>query len=588
MATRRITDTKGSSIMRILLLATAFNSLTERVYVELSDIGHDLAVSLVRDGDDVAAAVEDFLPDVIIAPYLKCAIPESIWRPYTCLIVHPGIRGDRGASSLDWAILRGERRWGVTVLQAAAEFDAGDIWAYREFPMRLASKSALYRHEVADAAVEAILEALARFTGGSYVPEPLDRRSDLRGRLEPPMRQQDRAIDWAAPTEAVLRRLLCSDSNPGVLDTLFGERYHLFGAHREADLSGPPGELVARRGGAVCRATGDKAVWISHLKRATIRDTTYLKLPATVVLAPHLAGVRELAQSIEKACDTSTTYREIWYEERNNVGYVHFEFYNGAMNTQQCRALRDAYTSARAQATKVIVLMGGRDLWSNGIDLNAIEAATSPELESWININAMDDLVREIITTDSHWVISALAGNAGAGGVTLALGADNVYARTGIVLNPHYQGMSLYGSEYWTYLLPRRVGQDQALELTDNCLPISTRRAKVIGLIDDAFGSDLAEFREEIRQSAESLAGSVDLERCLHLKRQARQTDERTKPLRAYRDEELAKMAIDFGDPQYHQSRQAFVYKRELVGAQFKSKLSRRATRSGSKAGVVG
>ena len=200
----------------------------------------------------------------------------------------------------------------------------------------------------------------------------------------------------------------------------------------------------------------------------------------------------------------------------------------------------------------------------------------------------MDDLVREIITTDSHWVISALAGNAGAGGVTLALAADNVYARTGIVLNPHYQGMSLYGSEYWTYLLPRRVGQDQALELTDNCLPISTRRAKVIGLIDDAFGSDLAEFREEIRQSAESLAGSVDLERCLHLKRQARQTDERTKPLRAYRDEELAKMAIDFGDPQYHQSRQAFVYKRELVGAQFKSKLSRRATRSGSKAGVVG
>jgi putative two-component system hydrogenase maturation factor HypX/HoxX len=402
------------------------------------------------------------------------------------------------------------------------------------------------------------------------------------------MRQQDRAIDWAAPTEAVLRRLLCSDSNPGVLDTLFGERYHLYGAHREADLSGPPGQLVARRGGAVCRATGDGAVWISHLKRAKIRDTTYLKLPATVVLAPHLAGVPELAKSLGKDCDTPTTYREIWYEERNNVGYVHFEFYNGAVNTQQCRALRDAYTSARARATKVIVLMGGRDLWSNGIDLNAIEAAASPELESWININAMDDLVREIITTDSHWVISALAGNAGAGGVTLALGTDTVYARTGIVLNPHYQGMSLYGSEYWTYLLPRRVGHQQALQLTENCLPISTRRAKAIGLIDDAFGSDLAEFREEIRQSAESLARSVDLGRRLHLKRQARQTDERTKPLRAYRDEELDKMAINFGDPRYDQSRQAFVYKRQLVGAPFQSKLSRRPTRPGTKAGVLG
>lgn len=550
--------------MRVLLFATAFNSLTQRVYVELADEGHDLAVSVVQGGNDMTAAVEEFLPDVIVAPYLKCAIPESIWRAYTCLIVHPGIRGDRGPSSLDWAIQRGERTWGVTVLQAAAELDAGDIWAHREFPMRLASKSALYRHEVADAAVEAILEALGRFARGDYVPQPLDQHSDIQGRLERPMRQQDRAIDWAAPTEVVLRKLRCSDSTPGVLDTILGESYHLFGGHREAELRGRPGQLVARRAGAVCRATGDGAVWISHLKRAKVGDTTYLKLPATVVLAPHLAGVPELAQPPGEAHDTCT-YREIWYEERNDVGYVHFEFYNGAMGTEQCRTLRDAYVSARERPTKVIVLMGGRDLWSNGIDLNAIEAAASPERESWVNINAIDDLVREIITTDSHWVISALAGNAGAGGVMLALGADDVYARTGIVLNPHYQGMNLYGSEYWTYLLPRRVGPEQALELTENCLPIGTHRAQEIGLIDNVFGSNVAQFRAEVRQSAESLARSIDLELRLRLKHQVRQTDERTKTLCTYRDEELAKMAVNFGDSRYHQARQAFVYKRQLV-----------------------
>jgi putative two-component system hydrogenase maturation factor HypX/HoxX len=213
----------------------------------------------------------------------------------------------------------------------------------------------------------------------------------------------------------------------------------------------------------------------------------------------------------------------------------------------------------------VIVLMGGQDLWSNGIDLNAIEAAASPERESWVNINAMDDLAREIITTDSHWVISALAGNAGAGGVMLALGADDVYARTGIVLNPHYQGMNLYGSEYWTYLLPRRVGHEQALELTENGLPIGTRRAQEIGLVDDVFGSDVTQFRTEVRRSAESLAQSTDLELRLRLKHQVRQADERTKALSTYRDEELAKMAANFGDPRYHQARQAFVYKRQLV-----------------------
>ena len=84
-----------------------------------------------------------------------------------------------------------------------------------------------------------------------------------------------------------------------------------------------------------------------------------------------------------------------------------------------------------------------------------IEAADDPAAESWRNLHAIDDLVREIIETDSHLVISALAGDAAAGGVPLALAADHVVAREDVVLNPYYRHMGgLYGSEYWTYLLP--------------------------------------------------------------------------------------------------------------------------------------
>ena len=65
-------------------------------------------------------------------------------------------------SSLDWAIELGAREWAVTVLEANGEFDAGRVWATREFPMREAGKSSLYRHEVRHAAIEALLEAVAR------------------------------------------------------------------------------------------------------------------------------------------------------------------------------------------------------------------------------------------------------------------------------------------------------------------------------------------------------------------------------------------------------------------------------------------
>jgi 5,10-methylene-tetrahydrofolate dehydrogenase/methenyl tetrahydrofolate cyclohydrolase/enoyl-CoA hydratase/carnithine racemase len=193
-----------------------------------------------------------------------------------------------------------------------------------------------------------------------------------------------------------------------------------------------------------------------------------------------------------------------------------------------------------------------------------IEAAADPAHESWRNIQAINDLVRDIITTDSHLVISALQGNAAAGGVIMALAADWVYARKGIVFNPHYKGMgNLYGSEYWTYLLPKRVGEAKARELTETLLPISTRTAHQIGLLDDAFEEDAASFRQHISKRAEALASSPRYVHLLEEKRQRRKHDEARKPLQAYREEELQQMWLNFfgADRSYHLARKHFVYK---------------------------
>ncbi len=465
---------------------------------------------------------------------------------------------------MDWAILNGYEEWGVTLLQADAEMDAGAIWVSRTFAMRGGSKSHLYRHEVTEAAIQGLLETIAKFESKTFVPEPLDySREDVKGRLQASIKQADRAIDWSEPSASILRKIRCADSFPGILDTVLGIPCYLYGAHEEDVLRGTPGEIIAKRDGAICRATGDGAIWITHLKQKGTDGQPSFKLPATHVLGDCLAQVPEAPLAVDQAYD-GRTYREIWYEERQAVGYLHFDFYNGAMSTDQCERLREAFLLVRQRPTKVIVLMGGTDFWSNGIHLNMIEAADDPAHESWRNIQAMNDLVRELITTDSHLVISALQGNAGAGGVILALAADFVYARKGLVLNPHYKGMgNLYGSEYWTYLLPKRVGGEKAQELTEALLPISSRTAQQIGLIDEAFEEDAASFREHIRKVAQELASSHRYESMLEEKRQTRKNDEERKPLQAYRNEELQRMWMNFfgADQSYHMARKNFVYK---------------------------
>ena len=258
------------------------------------------------------------------------------------------------------------------------------------------------------------------------------------------------------------------------------------------------------------------------------------------------------------------TFREIVYTEEEQVGYLSFDFYVGAMSTSQCYRLRDAFLHARSRPTRVIVLLGGADFWSNGIHLNVIEASADPAAKSWRNINAIDDLVFEILTTLSHLVIAGLRGNAGAGGAMMALAADHVYARSGVVLNPHYRGMGgLYGSEYWTYTLPRRVGQRRALELTQSCRPIGTRAAQEMGFIDDAFGEDTEAFEAKLRERARHLARNPKFRLMLRNKHERRLDDEYAKPLASYRAEELERMRVNFFGPDraYHEARRRFVFK---------------------------
>jgi len=550
--------------MRILLLCHSFNSLTQRVLVELKDAGHDVSIEFDVNDEVTEEAVALFGPELIVAPFLKRAIPESVWRNNRCIVIHPGIKGDRGPSALDWAIMDGERDWGVTLLQANGEMDGGDIWASVDFTVREATKASLYRNEVTEAAVAALKLTLARVAQPSFRPEALNAsHPDVRGRLRPPMRQPERAIDWRHDdTSTVLRKIRAADGFPGVLDEIRGRGYYLYDAHREGRLRGAaPGEIIAQRSGAICRATTDGAVWITHMRRAGGGDA--FKLPATMVLGEALTGVPEAPLAPHVQVDTPT-WQPIRYEEQGPVGFLHFDFYNGAMGTRQCEELREAYVRARSRPTRVIALMGGPDFWSNGIHLNLIEASEHPAEESWRNINAMNDLVREIILTDRQITIAALAGNAGAGGVFLALGADRVCARDGVILNPHYKGMgNLYGSEYWTYLLPRRVAPAQARAIVDNRLPLGVSQACSLGLIDDHFGATPTGFRMAIGRRGAALASDSSFAELLEAKNRQRTADESAKPLETYRQEELERMRLNFFgfDSSYHVARYNFVHK---------------------------
>ncbi|WP_371134923.1 hypothetical protein [Rhodoferax sp.] len=129
--------------MRILLLSHAFNSLTQRLGAELRQRGHLVSVEFDISDSVTEEAAALFAPDLIVAPYLRRAVPESVWSRHVCLIVHPGVVGDRRPSALDWAVMHNRQPLTAQGAQALGLTDAclpGDVSAFH-------AELAAYRNE---------------------------------------------------------------------------------------------------------------------------------------------------------------------------------------------------------------------------------------------------------------------------------------------------------------------------------------------------------------------------------------------------------------------------------------------------------
>jgi putative two-component system hydrogenase maturation factor HypX/HoxX len=122
---------------------------------------------------------------------------------------------------------------------------------------------------------------------------------------------------------------------------------------------------------------------------------------------------------------------------------------------------------------------------------------------------------------------------------------------------------NLYGSEYWTYLLPRRVGEEGARRIMRDRLPLTAQRAVETGFADAALAGSRDAWRVDVARRAAEIAAAPDFAVRLEDKRTVRERDEAARPLAEYRAGELAQMRRNFYgfDPSYHVARFHFVVK---------------------------
>ncbi|MCF4119554.1 enoyl-CoA hydratase-related protein [Antribacter sp. KLBMP9083] len=538
--------------MKILLLVSSFNGLTQRVWCSLREQGHDVGVELApvfETPEALTAAVEAADPDLVLCPFLKDRVPPAVHDRWPTVVLHPGPVGDRGPSSLDHAILERRDRWGVTALSAVEQMDAGPVWATATFDMPGATlaKGALYNSLVADAALTCVQEVVRKVADGLGPVPAEDHPRSVASASELPMLRRERfRLEWSEPAEDLARRVAAADGAPGAPATVGDRELCLFDAvATDDDFGAPPGTVVGRNLDAVAIATGRGTLWVGYAAELGIRRG--VKLPAATVLggdAPFRRAPDAFAETV--------------YVRDGDVGHLTIRSYNGAMHTEQCRRLTTAVEKALIEDTRVLVLNGTEHAFSNGIHLGVIDAAPDPAAEAWENICAIDELCLAIASAE-QLTVAAFTANAGAGGVMAGLCADVTLARDGVVLNPYYD-MGIFGSELHTWSVAGRVGAQRAERLLSRKLPLSVAEAARIGMISAVGPREWGAFQEWLAAAARGYAEPATLGWMLAQKAERRA---RSKPLSYYQTIELAEMARDFFDDRngFAARRKAFLRK---------------------------
>ncbi len=112
----------------------------------------------------------------------------------------------RGAAPYQWALIRGATDTGVTVFRLVDRMDAGNILTRIETPIGKTETAGELHNRLAKLGPRAVLDALKLFEGGNTPDgQPQD---DRKATTAPKLEKADGLLVFAAPADAIVRRIL--------------------------------------------------------------------------------------------------------------------------------------------------------------------------------------------------------------------------------------------------------------------------------------------------------------------------------------------------------------------------------------------
>jgi len=186
-------------------------------------------------------------PELSILAFVTEIIPEEILKipSIGTICYHPSLLPKhRGASAINWAIIQGETKTGLTIFWVEKGIDTGPILLQKEVEIGSDDTAgSLYFNHLFPMGVEALLEAVELIKKGNAPKIP---QNDLEATYEPPCDDRIARIDFNKSIFEIYNLIRGCDPQPGAYALFRGKKIRFYDTKKiEKEIEKTSGEILS-------------------------------------------------------------------------------------------------------------------------------------------------------------------------------------------------------------------------------------------------------------------------------------------------------------------------------------------------------
>lgn len=230
--------------------------------------------------DDFYVEISKYIPECIIVVAYGKIIPPSILNlpPMGCVNVHASVLPKyRGAAPIQWALINGEKRTGITTMMMDKGMDTGDILMQEEIEIQKEDNAMTLSDKLSELGASLLIKTMSALYARTIKPFPQSGEPTYA----PPLRKESGRIDWTLSADEINNLIRGTYPWPGAYFYLNDERVGILKAGiADYDHNNSPGRIEEIGNKEIIVSTGKGLLTISKVRpqgKQTMDATAFIR-----------------------------------------------------------------------------------------------------------------------------------------------------------------------------------------------------------------------------------------------------------------------------------------------------------------------